>query len=186
MKRFWSVLIAFLLVCVLAACGADPIEKDALSCESSSAESLETNETQGQKNAVKKAKSYLNVSAFSRNGLVEQLKFEGFTEEEATYGVEHCGADWEEQAGKKAQSYLTISSFSYSGLVSQLEFEGFSRDLAVKAADNCGADWKEQAAKKAKSYLSFSSFSRAGLIQQLEFEGFTSEEAVYGVEANGF
>lgn len=101
MKRFWSVLIAFLLVCVLAACGADliekdapssesssaPVEKDALSCESSSAESLETNETQGQKNAVKKAKSYLNVSAFSRNGLVEQLKFEGFTEEEAAYGV---------------------------------------------------------------------------------------------------
>ena len=40
-----------------------------------------------QPQAAKKAKEYLPVSSHSREGLKNQLKFEGFTEEEAEYGV---------------------------------------------------------------------------------------------------
>ncbi len=140
----------------------------------------------GKKNALKRALSYLEVSAFSREGLIDQLMYEKFSTEEATYAADNCGADWNKQALKKALSYLDVSAFSYKGLVEQLEFEKFTHEQAVYGADNCGADWNEQAAKKAESYLEFSGFSRDRLIDQLEFEGFTHEQAVYGVEKNGY
>jgi len=52
--------------------------------------------TLGEKNAAKKALDYLAYTPFSYSGLVEQLKFEGYTHEEAVYGVDKCGADWKE------------------------------------------------------------------------------------------
>ena len=80
----------------------------------------------GEKNALASAISYLNSSSFSRSGLIDQLKFEGYSASEAAYAVDNCGADWDEQAVKKAKSYLKSSSFSRSGLKDQLEFEGFT------------------------------------------------------------
>lgn len=142
--------------------------------------------TTGQKNALAKANSYLSHSSFSRQGLIEQLEYEKFSTEEATYAVDNCGANWSEQAEKKAKSYLSHSAFSYSGLIEQLEYEGFTHDQAVYGVEKSGADWNEQAVKKAASYLKHSSFSRQGLIDQLEYEGFTNEQAVYGVSKNGY
>lgn len=142
--------------------------------------------TTGQKNALKKADSYLSFTAFSWQGLIDQLVYEKFSQEDAMYAANNCGADWNEQALKKAASYLDFSSFSYTGLIDQLEYDKFSHELAVYAADNCGADWNEQAAKKAASYLDFTAFSRDGLIDQLEFDGFTHDQAVYGAEQNGY
>lgn len=95
-------------------------------------------ETLSQKNAVKKAKDYLNYSSFSRSGLVEQLKFEGFSEEDATYAVSKIDVDWKEQAVKKAKDYLEYSSFSRTSLIKQLEFEGFSEEEATYAVDEVG------------------------------------------------
>ncbi len=60
--------------------------------------------TIGQSNALKKAKSYLTFTSFSRSGLIDQLKFEWFTDDEAIYGVNNCGADWNEQAAKKLKA----------------------------------------------------------------------------------
>ena len=82
--------------------------------------------TAGQKNALKSAQQYLGYSAFSHDGLIEQLEFEGFTAAQATYGVDNCGADWNEQAAKCAKTYLSMSSFSRQGLIDQLVFEGFT------------------------------------------------------------
>lgn len=82
--------------------------------------------TTGQKNALKKAKSYLSFSEFSKSGLTNQLKYAGFTEEEVAFAVENCGADWMEQADKKAKSYLSMTGFSKEGLKRQLKFEGFT------------------------------------------------------------
>lgn len=144
-----------------------------------------SNVTASQRNALSRAKTYLSHSAFSYQGLIEQLEFEKFSHEDSVYAVDNCGANWDEQAIKKAKSYLNFSAFSYKGLIEQLEFENFTNTQAKYGVDNCGADWNEQASKKAKSYLSYSAFSRDGLIDQLEFEGFTHEQAVYGVEVNG-
>ena len=44
----------------------------------------------GERMALTSAKNYLRGSAFSRKGLIEQLEFEGYTTEEATYGVEQA------------------------------------------------------------------------------------------------
>lgn len=142
--------------------------------------------TLGEKNAAGSAKQYINFTAFSYDGLVKQLEFEGYSYEEAVYGVDQCGADWKEQAVIKAKDYLDFTAFSYKGMIQQLEFEGFTNAEAVNGADLCGADWKEQAAKKAQEYLDFSSFSKAELISQLEFEGFTNEEAQHGAQAVGY
>lgn len=88
-------------------------------------------ETIGQKNALASAKSYLRHSSFSYKGLVEQLEFEGYSNSDATYAVNNCGADWNEQAAKSAQSYISHSSFSRAGLIEQLEFEGFTHEQAL-------------------------------------------------------
>ncbi|HIV97268.1 MAG TPA: Ltp family lipoprotein [Candidatus Agathobaculum stercoravium] len=142
--------------------------------------------TMSQANAYKSALSYLDLSAFSRSGLIEQLEFEGYSTEDATFAVDKCDADWAEQAEKSAQSYLEYSAFSQQGLIDLLVFEGFSNEDATAAAANCGADWNEQAAKSAQNYLEFSSFSRQGLIDQLVYEGFTQAQAEYGVTAAGY
>lgn len=145
----------------------------------------EPKSTVSQKNALKKAKNYISFSAFSRGGLIKQLEFEGFSNEDATYGVDNCKVDWMEQAVKKAKKYLDTSAFSRDGLVHQLEFEDFTAEQAAHGADNSGADWMEQAVKKAKIYLDTSAFSRKGLIDQLKFEKFTEEQAIHGVDGVG-
>lgn len=91
-----------------------------------------------QKNALNKAKSYLKSMAFSYSGLIGQLEFEGFSNESATYAVDNCGADWNEQAAKKAQSYMDFMSFSREGLIDQLLFEGFSSEQAEYGASAVG------------------------------------------------
>lgn len=141
--------------------------------------------TVSQQNAVNKAKSYLSHSSFSRKGLIEQLEYEKFSHDDSVYGVDHSGANWNEQSLKKANSYLSHSSFSKKSLTEQLEYEGFTTDQVNYAINNISVNWNEQAAKKAKSYLSHSSFSRDSLIEQLEYEGFTHDQAVYGVTQAG-
>lgn len=94
--------------------------------------------TLGQKNAVAKAHSYLEFTAFSYSGLVEQLQYEGFTTEESTFAADNCGADWNEQAAKKAQSYMEHQSFSRDGLIDQLLYEGFSQEQAEHGAASVG------------------------------------------------
>ena len=138
-----------------------------------------------QQNALESAASYLNYSHFSYTGLIDQLEFEGFSTEDATWAVDRCGADWNAQALGQAGDYLDYSAFSYTGLIDQLEFEGFTTEQATYAVDSCGADWNEQAAKSAQQYLDYSSFSRDELIGQLEFEGFTHDQAVFGVDSVG-
>jgi hypothetical protein len=91
-----------------------------------------------QRNAVEKAESYLDYTAFSRTGLITQLEFEGFTKADATYAVDHITVDWTEQADKKAQSYMDYSSFSRSGLIKQLQFEGFTAAQAAHGASAVG------------------------------------------------
>lgn len=86
--------------------------------------------TMGQRNALQSALNYLNVMAFSKSGLIDQLEYEGYSTEEATYAVENCGADWNEQAAKSAQNYINTMSFSRSGLIDQLIYEGFTQEQA--------------------------------------------------------
>ncbi|MCL2737152.1 MAG: Ltp family lipoprotein, partial [Propionibacteriaceae bacterium] len=98
----------------------------------------QTKETTSQKQAVRKAASYLKTSAFSRQGLIDQLVFEGFSNEDAIYGVDAQNADWSAQAAKKAESYLEITAFSRQGLIDQLIFEDFTQEQAEYGVAQAG------------------------------------------------
>lgn len=95
-------------------------------------------ETVSQKNAIRKAKEYLSYSSFSYEGLITQLEFEKFSHEDAVYGADRSGADWNEQAAKKAKEYMSYSSFSRGSLITQLEFDKFTTDQATHGANIVG------------------------------------------------
>lgn len=86
--------------------------------------------TIGQKNAIRSAESYIDLMPFSRTGLIEQLEFEGYSLEDATFAVDHVSPDWNEQAAKAAASYLELMAFSRQELIDQLVFEGFTPEQA--------------------------------------------------------
>jgi hypothetical protein len=79
-----------------------------------------------QQNAVRKAKDYLDYTAFSRQGLIKQLEYDNFSTEDAVFAVDSITVDWNEQAAKKAKDYLDYTAFSHSGLINQLEYDGFT------------------------------------------------------------
>lgn len=96
------------------------------------------NMTTGQKNALNSALSYLSFSAFSYQGLIEQLEYEKYSHEDAVFAADNCGADWNEQAAKSAKNYMDFSYFSKEGLIEQLEYEGFTYEQAVYGAEQNG------------------------------------------------
>lgn len=140
----------------------------------------------GKINALKRAISYLNYMPFSKSGLIDQLKYEGFSTKEAKYAVNNCGANWNKQAVSKAKQYLDTTAFSKSGLIDQLKYEGFTTKQAKHGVKYCKANWKKQAVMKARQYLNTMSFSKSGLISQLKYEGFTSSQAKYAAKKVGF
>jgi SOS response regulatory protein OraA/RecX len=163
-------------------------------------------ETVSQKNAVRTAMNYLDFTAFSRQGLIKQLEYEGFSNADAIYGADHSDADWMEQAVKCAENYLEYTAFSAQGLIEQLEYEGFTHEQAVYGVDASGLGdnassgnsepssgsissgetvSQQNAVRAAKDYIEYTAFSRQGLIEQLEYEGFSNADAIYGADRSG-
>ena len=95
-------------------------------------------ETLAQSNAVAKGQDYLSFTSFSRQGLIDQLVFEGFSTADATYAADTISPDWKVQAAKKAKEYLSLESFSHQGLVEQLTFEGFTPEQAEFGVSQAG------------------------------------------------
>lgn len=94
--------------------------------------------TANQRRAVDTAKNYLSFTHFSHSGLVNQLKYEGFTDEDAKYGADNSGANWMEQTVKSAESYLDIMSMMRAALIDQLIYEGFTREQTEYGATQNG------------------------------------------------
>ncbi len=94
--------------------------------------------TAGQSNAKKSATAYLKISAFSRQGLIDQLLYEKYSVEDATYGVDSANTDWNVQAGKSAAAYLKLSAFSRQGLIDQLLYEKYTQAQAEYGATKAG------------------------------------------------
>lgn len=88
--------------------------------------------------ALEDAYGYIELDIpVSYDMLVEQLVYEGYSEDVATYAADNCGADWYAQALKGAQYTLDHdhSDISYDALVMILEAYGFTEDQAVYGAD---------------------------------------------------
>ena len=96
------------------------------------------NYTTAQENAIATAIDYLDYTAFSESGLVDQLEFEGYKTEDATFAVNHIDVDWNVQAAAAAKDYLDYDSFSRSGLIDQLEYEGYTTQQATYGVNQTG------------------------------------------------
>lgn len=143
------------------------------------------------------SKTYLEQSSDSRSQLIARITENGFSEAEAAYAADHCGADWNNQAFKAAKKYAADGSasggFSAKSMKKQLQSDGFTESEASYAVDHASIDWNAQAIKTAKTYLQLrksatdysGGFSYDSLVRQLEKAGFTHEQAVYGASRCG-
>lgn len=127
-----ALLALFLTACEVEDPGAKNLEQSNGPTVSTSADSGDAAEepvdegpqlTGAQENAIDTANGYLDQSAFSRKGLIDQLKYEKFGPKVAAFAVDYIHPDWNVQAAKSARSYLDMESFSKSGLIEQLEYE---------------------------------------------------------------
>lgn len=106
----------------------------------SSSESL----TRAQKNAVRSAKQYLNMTGFSRSGLIRQLSSdfgEGYNLSDATIAVDSMNIDWNRQAVRSANQYLSFQGFSCKRLIEQLSSsagDGYTQSQANYGAAQAG------------------------------------------------
>ncbi|MBF0877242.1 hypothetical protein HKD21_10335 [Gluconobacter cerevisiae] len=83
----------------------------------------QNNLTSVQNNAVRSAINYLNMSGFSRAGLIHQLSSDagdGYPVADATVALDSLAVDWNENAVRSAKQYLEVSGFSCKGLIHQL------------------------------------------------------------------
>jgi len=91
-------------------------------------------------NARRSAESYLDLTGFSRQGLIDQLSSDygdQYPVEVATAAVDSLNVDWNAEAVEAAESYLETSGFSHAGLVDQLSSEygdQFTREQAEHGA----------------------------------------------------
>lgn len=113
-------------------------DADAAAKAQADAEAAAKRGTISQQNAKSSASDYLKFTAFSRSGLINQLVFEKFSTEDATWAVDQMTIDWNDQAAKSAKDYLKFTSFSHPGLVDQLIFEGFTPEQAEYGASATG------------------------------------------------
>jgi hypothetical protein len=98
-----------------------------------------------QANAARSAQQYLDMTGFSRRGLIEQLSSDagnGYSAADATAAVDSLAVDWDEQAVRSAKQYLEMTGFSCSGLVEQLSSDAGSKYTKAQArfgAEKAGA-----------------------------------------------
>ena len=94
--------------------------------------------TNSQEQAIAMAQEYLDSMAFSRSGLIEQLRYEKFSAADAEFAVAHVTVDWNAQAKAMAKDYLDAMAFSRSGLIEQLRYEGFTLSQATYGVNAVG------------------------------------------------
>lgn len=90
-----------------------------------------------QKNALRSAKDYLNLTGFSRDGLINQLSSSagsGYDIGDATAAVDSLNVDWNEQAARSAKEYIQLTGFSCQGLIKQLSSSAGSKYTTEQAS----------------------------------------------------
>lgn len=98
-----------------------------------------------QSNAARSAQQYLNMTGFSRAGLIEQLSSsvgDGYSKADATAAVDSLNVDWNAQAVRSAEQYLKMTGFSCKGLIEQLSAsvgDKYTPSQAKYGAEQAGA-----------------------------------------------
>ncbi len=94
--------------------------------------------TTAQENAKDTAQNHLDLSGFSKKGLIKQLKFEGYKAADIDKALNTMKVDWNAEAKETAESYQEMSPMSKSGLIKQLKFEGYTDKQAAYGAKAVG------------------------------------------------
>lgn len=77
---------------------------------------------------------YLDMLSFSRQGLIDQLLFDGYPEDAVIAAVDACGADWQEQAFRFVEGMLeAYPDTTEDSMLSMLLADGYTREEAETA-----------------------------------------------------
>lgn len=96
--------------------------------------------TENQQKALDKANEYVDTLPLSRDGLIKQLEYDGYTTDVATYAADNCSANWNKEAKEMAEQYMDSTTYTYKDMVQQLETEGFTKDQAKFGAKAVGLE----------------------------------------------
>lgn len=96
--------------------------------------------TENQQKALDKANEYVDTLPLSREGLMKQLEYDGYTTDVATYAADNCSANWNKEAKEMAEQYMDSTTYTYKDMVQQLETEGFTKDQAKFGAKAVGLE----------------------------------------------
>lgn len=137
-----------------------------------------------QKQAFKRAISYLKSSGFSYKKLVGQLEYEKFSHEDSLFVVDNCKVDWNEQALIYAKATLASGGISEEELKERLINDKFTSEQTEYAIKNVNADYYEQAVWQAcfYKYSSSNKYDREVATERLKHQGFTNEQAEFAID----
>lgn len=115
---------------------ANPADKSPIKVKAAAKPEL----TKAQRNARRSAESYIELTGFSRKGLITQLsQFDGYSKADATKAVDSLNLDYKKQAVRTARSYLDLTGFSRKGLTTQLsQFDYYTKTQAEYAVNKVG------------------------------------------------
>jgi hypothetical protein len=144
----FKLVASFFAVIAIAVAAAASGETTDTGSPSSSAQDSASNSkpklTPSQENAVKAASSYLELSGFSKKGLISQLSSsagDGYPKKDAKFAVKYLDPNWNAEAVQAAKEYLDTSAFSCQGMIDQLSSSsgsGFTTKQAEHAANKVG------------------------------------------------
>ena len=89
-----SILFLFIATLALTSCASPNTSESSEPTQSSEEDGVSNKQPSGtvsEANALRAGKNYLNFTAFSKKGLIEQLEFDCYTTEQAKYGASANG-----------------------------------------------------------------------------------------------
>ena len=188
MKKWPCLLLALVMVFCLTACGEkDEKTEEGTQNTTQAAESGKPSDvlTKEEQDALDHALELLETIAYSRNGLINQMVYEGYDEAASAAAADHTGLDWKEQALKSAREYLHYLPMSLTGVAQMLEYDLFTPEEASYALEQLtDVDWDAEA-DEAVAYLLKQGVSRVGLEENLQSRGFTREQISKAVGKTG-
>ena len=75
----------------------------------------------------------------SKDGIIDQLIYDGCEEDDAAFAANHCGADWNEQADRFVKEFFLEYGYDREELIDKLITNAkFTQKQAEYAADQNG------------------------------------------------
>lgn len=89
--------------------------------------------------ALDRAIEYLEIIPMSKDGIIDQLIYDGCEKDDAAFAANHCGADWNEQADRFVKEFYLEYGYNREELIDKLITNAkFTQKQAEYAADQNG------------------------------------------------